>query len=304
MNRKQVSYCVAEHYFVIDAPANVFELMTNYVPFETVVPSGGQPLFTLYVNEPRTSLDIVTEDWKTVYADNREEDMPRIEIYRRNTDWLVCEAVSRDSETCLQITADEDFSHCQLTFLDNNERPNGYTRFAIDNATMLLFAFTSLHYATLEMHASVTVRGDYGYLFLGKSGTGKSTHSRLWMETFPDAWLLNDDNPIVRLKADGAFVYGSPWSGKTPCYKNDMRRIGAFVKLVQAPYNKMHTLRLPEAYAYILSSSSGLKIVPEMMDKLYDTISRLIQTVQVYGLECLPDTAAARLCAEEIMHKE
>lgn len=294
-NRKRVTYCVAEHYFVVEAPEAVFEPMTNYVPFETELPADKQPLFELQVEEPQDTLPAMEAGWETVYTDKSDEDMPRIEIYSNGEDWILREAMSREAEPCLQISASHDFSRCRL-----NQLPTK-SRFGIDNATMLLFAFTSAHLATLEMHASVTVRGDYGYLFLGKSGTGKSTHSRLWMETFEDAWLLNDDNPVVRLKEDGAYVYGSPWSGKTPCYKNDVRRIGAFVKLAQAPYNKEHILRLPEAYAYILSSSSGLKIVPEMMDQLYDTISKLIQTVQVYGLECLPDKDAALLCAKTVM---
>ncbi len=294
-NRKRVTYCVAEHYFIVEAPETVYEPMTNYEPFVAELPTDKQPLFELHVDEPQESLPPVPGGREMVFADKSDEDMPRIEIYRNGEDWVLRESMSRDSDICLQITANKDFSQCRLQQLPIK------SRFAIDNGTMLLFAFTSAQFATLEMHASVTVRGDYGYLFLGKSGTGKSTHSKLWMETFEDAWLLNDDNPVVRLKEDGAFVYGSPWSGKTPCYKNDMRRIGAFVKLAQAPYNKVHTLRLPEAYAYILSSSSGLKIVPEMMDQLYDTISRLIQTVQVYGLECLPNTEAAQLCAQTIM---
>lgn len=296
-NRKRLTYCVAEHYFVIEAPETDFELMTNYAPFIAELPQGVQPLYELQVSEPQDALPDVPAEWETVYMDRTEEDMPRIEIYRNNGNWILREAVSRDAECCMQITATPDFAHCELLRIPMK------SRFAVDNAAMLLFAFSSARFATLEMHASVTVRGDLGYLFLGKSGTGKSTHSRLWQECFKDAWLLNDDNPVVRLKEDGAYVYGSPWSGKTPCYKNDVRRIGAFVKLAQAPYNKMHTLRLPEAYAYILSSSSGLKIVPQVMDQLYDTISRLIQTVQVYGLECLPDTAAAELCAQTVMPK-
>jgi len=294
-NRKRVTYCVAEHYFVIEAAESVFEPMTNYAPFISTFPQNKQPLFELQVEEPQETLPIISEEWESLYTDKSDADMPRIEIYRNGDEWILRESMMRDGEACLQITASHDFSKCRLLQLPSK------SRFAIDNASMLLFAFTSARFATLEMHASVTVRGDYGYLFLGKSGTGKSTHSRMWLETFEDAWLLNDDNPVVRLKEDGAYVYGSPWSGKTPCYKNDVRRIGAFVKLVQAPYNKAHTLRLPEAYAYILSSSSGLKIVPEMMDQLYDTISRLIQTVQVYGLECLPDNDAAQLCAQTVM---
>lgn len=289
-------YRVAEHIFSVEAPESVYALMTNFAPFEVPQQTDYKQLFSLTVHEPQAELPSLSSDCQTVYTDTSEDDMPRLEIYRNNDVLVLREAINKTAPVSLYMTMSEDFSQSHLYVLENSNK-----RFAVDNATMLLFAFASAKYATLEMHASVTVRGNYGYLFLGKSGTGKSTHSRQWLETFPDAWLLNDDNPVVRLKEDGVYVYGSPWSGKTPCYKNEVRRVGAFVKLQQAPYNKMHTLRLPEAYAYILSSSSGLKIIPEIMDMLFDTISRLIQTVQVYGMECLPDHDAAKLCAETVM---
>ena len=57
-------------------------------------------------------------------------------------------------------------------------------------------------------------------MLLGKSGTGKSTHSRLWLKYIPDTKLLNDDNPAVRIMDNNTImIYGTPWSGKTPCYK-------------------------------------------------------------------------------------
>ena len=291
-------YLVAEHLFTVEAPESVYALMTNYAPFEVTQVDDRQPLFALTMHEPQTELPALSADCQTVYSDTTEDDMPRLDIYRDNGTWILREAINKTAPVTLHMTMSEDFSQAHLYML-----ANANLRFAVDNATMLLFAFASAKYATLEMHASVTIRGDYGYMFLGKSGTGKSTHSRQWIETFQDAWLLNDDNPVVRLKEDGVYVYGSPWSGKTPCYKNEVRRVGAFVKLLQAPYNKMHTLRLPEAYAYILSSSSGLKIIPEIMDTLFETISRLIQTVQIYGMECLPNHDAAILCAETVMPK-
>ena len=289
-------YFVAEHLFAVEAQESVYALMTNYVPFE--VTAVAQPLFTLTVHEPVPELPVPSPDWQTVYTDNSADEMPRLNIFRHDGLWIIQEAINKSAPVSLHLAMSADFSQADLFILANSN-----LRFAVDNATMLLFAFATAPFATLEMHASVTVRGNYGYLFLGKSGTGKSTHSRQWLESFPDAWLLNDDNPVVRLKEDGVYVYGSPWSGKTPCYKNEVRRVGAFVKLLQAPYNKMHTLRLPEAYAYILSSSSGLKIIPEVMDILFETISKLIQTVQVYGMECLPDHDAARLCAETVTPK-
>jgi hypothetical protein len=119
----------------------------------------------------------------------------------------------------------------------------------------------------------------------------------MWLQAFPDAWLLNDDNPILRVMEDGEVrVYGSPWSGKTPCYNNAHARVGGIIKLSQAPHNQIRKLSLPEAYAYILSSASGLKIERQMTDNMYNTIRDIITQVGCYHMECLPNTEAAEVC--------
>ena len=218
--------------------------------------------------------------------------MPRIELYRFQDDWLIYMAVMKKDPIAVRIRASHDFLRAQL------QAAEGYEKFAVDNAAMLLFAFTTATRQTLEMHAYVTVKDGKGFLFLGKSGTGKSTHSVQWQKAFgKQVSLLNDDNPILRLLPNQeVWVYGSPWSGKTPCYKNERYPVGGIVKLNQAPQNEIHPVRLPEAYAYMLSSASGLKIIPEQMDALYNTISQTIQIIQVYLLNCLPDEQAAILC--------
>ena len=156
------------------------------------------------------------------------------------------------------------------------------------------------------MHAAVVVRREVkrrkgeeakGYLFLGHSGTGKSTHARQWLAAFEDAWLLNDDNPILRVMDNGEVrVYGSPWSGKTPCYKNESAPVGGIIKLSQAPENKIQTISLPQAYAYMLSSASGLKMEQTMADNMFETIKHIITHIPCYHLACLPNEEAARVC--------
>lgn len=273
-------------------PEQLEELLSNYAPF---LEENGEPVFSLDVVIGTDY--IVPADAVLVYTDRSDEDMPRIELYRSGENWIIGVSKWREAPLCCYITADSHFCKATLRVLPDC---NDY-RFAIDNAAMLLYAFATADKATLEMHASVTVKDGMAQLFLGHSGTGKSTHSRLWQEAYEDAWLLNDDNPVLRLLPSGEVcVYGSPWSGKTPCYKNQSTPVRGIVKLEQAPHNEIRLLRLPEAYAYMLSSSSGLKILPEMMDCLYDTISRVIQIVPVYGLKCLPDTDAARLCHDTL----
>ena len=112
----------------------------------------------------------------------------------------------------MKLWANSDFTLSKLLIACPSE-----SLFAINNALMLQYAFRTAGMNTLEMHASVIENGGKGYLFLAKSGTGKSTHSKMWLRNIPDSHLLNDDNPIVRVLEDGSVrVYGSPWSGKTP----------------------------------------------------------------------------------------
>lgn len=280
-------YSVAGHVFSITADEAVFALMTNYVPFR-VEDALEKTVFDLTLtNEP------LPEERTHVFSDASDDDMPRIEIYRTGKDWLFLVAPTKAAESTMHFLVSPDFHDVRLHILSDTD-----TRFAIDNACMILYACATASLHTLTMHAAVVARHDRGYLFLGKSGTGKSTHARMWLKAFDDAWLLNDDNPILRLLDNGEVrVYGSPWSGKTPCYIPRDVPVGGIVQLAQAPQNNIHTLKLPQAYAYMLSSVSGLKIDPAMMDDLYDTIACVIQSVPVRYLECLPDTDAARLCA-------
>lgn len=109
--------------------------------------------------------------------------------------------------------------------------------------------------------------------------------------------MLNDDNPVLRISEDGVFrVYGSPWSGKTPCYRNLDVPIGAIVKLRQAKQNSIRKMSVTEAYATIYSSFTGMKFVKEMADAYHATNFKLTTTVPFYALDCLPDAEAAFLC--------
>ena len=247
-------------------------------------------------------------------APQKSADFAGTPLQFRGGEWLFRVAMVANAPICCEMECSEDFTEGVLYITDDCQD----VRFCIDNALMLLFAFRTAPLMTLEMHAAVVVRPSLedargtsyrtlsglqdatlqakGYLFLGHSGTGKSTHARMWLEAFEDAWLLNDDNPILRVMEDGEVrVYGSPWSGKTPCYNNAYARVGGIVKLSQAPHNKIRTLSLPEAYAYMLSSASGLKMEKQMADCMYETIKHVITHVKCYHLACLPNTEAAEV---------
>lgn len=283
---------VAEHIFGIDTTRDILACCPNYAPF-TIEHSNDQlPLFTLRLEEGELP---IAESWENMYTDRSDDDMPRIEMYRRGEEWMFRFSQSRDGEIVGAFTCDGQMT--QAVFYGEP------TRFAIDNTLMLLYAFATTNSRTLLFHASVIVREGAGYMFLGKSGTGKSTHAEQWLKAFSDAERLNDDNPVVRVFEDGrVIVYGSPWSGKTPCYKAADARVMALVQLAQAPENTIRLLRPSQAYPYILSSVSGLKILPAMMDRLYETIAALLESTPVYFLDCLPNTDAAEVCYSHLPH--
>lgn len=149
---------------------------------------------------------------------------------------------------------------------------------------------------TVAIHSSCIVYRDKAVLFLGESGTGKSTHTRLWREHIDGSFLLNDDSPIIRVEDGKIWAYGSPWSGKTPCYKQERHELAGCVRLSQAPHNQIRKLSVLKAYGAIHPSCP-----PEFAydNRLYDHISsflnKLIATVPFHHLECLPDRDAVCL---------
>ena len=167
------------------------------------------------------------------------------------------------------------------------------------------FGLMSIQYNTVAIHSSCIVYNNKAVLFLGESGTGKSTHTRLWRENTEGAFLLNDDSPLLRVEDGKIWAYGSPWSGKTPCYKQERYELKTCVRLSQAPYNQISKLSILQAYGAIHPSCP-----PEFAydEKLYDHISGfindLLSSVPFYHLECLPDREASLLSFKTIFGDE
>lgn len=283
-------YDVAGHRFAVSATDEVFGLMTNYEPFEVEADEAVETVFRLEVKAAEASVTYEEElrqeeEGQEIVCGHTAEGCPVFE-YRwggETAGWLVCS---------------EDYRRSMLTMA------GPYPKLAVDNALMVLFALATAHLGTALFHAAVVSHHGRGFLFLGKSGTGKSTHARLWLKYIPDTALVNDDNPVVRVSGDECRVYGSPWSGKTPCYRQVSYPVGAIVRLSQAPYNKIHRQRPIEAYAALVPSISGKRWDKAVADGLHATENALAMKVPVWHLECLPDEAAAQLCQSTIDNHE
>lgn len=332
MQNKTIYYKVAEHFFSVEASEGFLSQMTNYAPFETE--SVKVPAFSLVVHTD-TDAPVYTEDTRqeeegqAILCGRTAEGLPTFDfwLFGKCAGILVCEKdfkkanlfVHREREIPTLVamrTKEQSSKCCPPAFAGMTEKNTGMTEegaqkvthldiFAVNNSLMVLYSLATADKLTALFHAAVIRHEDRGYLFLGKSGTGKSTHARLWLQYIKGSTLLNDDNPIVRLfNADGgkisAKVYGSPWSGKTPCYKNEVVDIGGFVLLSQAPYNKIFSLKGVAAYAALVPCISGMRWNKEIANGIHQTENALATNVPVWHLECLPDETAAKLCQETI----
>lgn len=136
--------------------------------------------------------------------------------------------------------------------------------------------------------------------FSGKERNRKSTHSRLWLQHIPGSELLNDDNPVIRICHGTPVIFGSPWSGKTPCYKNKEVPLKAIVRLSQAPVNHITRLTGSKAYASLLPSCSSVKWDSSITDCIHHTLEQVVTHCKFYHLQCRPDQEAAVLCAQTL----
>ena len=198
---------------------------------------------------------------------------------------------------CCLLETDKDFHNCKCALNGNYNMRS----FGLNNALMLIFAFAGSRSQVLLIHASLVRQGEYGYAFMAKSGTGKSTQVSMWLRYLPGCDLMNDDNPIIRIVEGKPFIYGSPWSGKTPCYRNVKARLGAITRIDRAMTNSIEKLSPIEAFTSFLPSCSTMKWDSDIYNNICDTITKVVETTGIYILHCLPNREAAEICNQEIV---
>lgn len=310
------SYRVGPHVFSIhnDAGIDITDVLPSLSPFVATLSADEAALFELRLTDAAETPIAA----KAPIAENRDTDIcfdwedARCIIRPLDADAHLVAITPRNTERAWCMECSDGFRRC-TAFLSadagmgkgcgtNRSACPGTGNFVLNNFLMMLYAFNAARHHTLLMHASVIAHEGKGYLFLGKSGTGKSTHTSLWLKHIPDCHLLNDDNPVVHVnEADGTVtVFGSPWSGKTPCYRNESVPVGAFVRLEQAPQNVMERESTVRAFAALLPSCSCLKQDKKIYGGVVETVTSLASLSPVYHLKCLPDREAAEVCRKTV----
>ena len=279
-------YKVAGFRFSVRVPADVDmeSLLPSFVPFRCE--EEGEELF--HLDACHASLP---NDGTALLLEESVNDMGYSRLMKTDAGYQVMLRYTEQGSEH-QMHTDRRFTQAQATI--NWSDP--YAGAVLCSLLRIAFAQAVVYRRAVSIHASVVHLDGKAYLFMGKSGTGKSTHSALWQETFEGCELLNDDNPTLRLTDKGVMAYGTPWSGKTPCYKNSCFPLAGMVRLRQAQQNRYTAQKDITAFITVLPGCSVIRKDTQQYDTLCATLLEITEKVKVGTLECLPNKEAAMVC--------
>lgn len=165
-------------------------------------------------------------------------------------------------------------------------------------------ATSLLPYDTFLFHGSAIAVDGEGYLFTAKSGTGKSTHTRLWREVFGDrAVMVNDDKPLIKISGENAIVYGTPWNGKHRLGSNISVPLKAVCILERAEENRIAPISCKDALPMLIQQSYRPS-EPELLLKALSLSERLGRCVRLYRMGCNMEPSAARIAYSGMKEEE
>ena len=153
-------------------------------------------------------------------------------------------------------------------------------------------------YDTLLFHGSVVAVDGTGYLFTAKSGTGKSTHTRLWREVLGGrAVMVNDDKPFLRMTESGVLACGTPWNGKHRLGENICVPLRAVCILERGTENRIRQIPAGEAVVMLLQQSNR-PMDGRLLPKYLELVDRLAGSTAFFRLSCNMDPQAALVSYE------
>ena len=282
-------YTIAGHNIEIDFDSERLEkLLPSFLPFRSAEGGEGEILFRLTVDNglkriPESECHLIRD----VDTGNGKTRVDKL----KNGGYQFLVRDIYDHPCALLITSPR-FEDCKVALRGGL----GTQRFALNNALMLTYAFSASYYDTLLIHASVVRHNGKAYAFTAKSGTGKSTHVANWMRYIEGCDIMNDDNPIIRLIDDKPVLFGSPWSGKTPCYRNIQAPLGGIMLIERDQKNYVQTLQPIIAFSTVLTACSAMKWDEQLYQMVCQTSSRFVETTKVASIHCLPDREAVEVC--------
>lgn len=192
----------------------------------------------------------------------------------------------------------------QEEFLEEKSaNPAGFSDGYVENICLYRSICRQLpSYNRMLLHAAILQHDGAAFAFLGRSGTGKSTHTGLWCQFVDGVSIVNGDKPILQYK-DGEFLaYGTPWMGKEGLGNNTVAPLKGLCFLEQAKENELVKLT-PMQAANRIFTQVLLPQDAENAEKTLEILDKLVTVVPAYLLKCTISEEAVRLSFEALTGK-
>ena len=148
----------------------------------------------------------------------------------------------------------------------------------------------------LMLHSSCVEYKGKAYLFSAPSGTGKSTHTHLWLKYLPDCRIINDDKPAIRVIDGVPQAFGTPWSGKTDENINEGVPIGGICFLGRG---ENEIKQIPGIAALKLFMDQTVRPRDKnLMNKMLETLNIILTNVPIYQMTCDMSEDAVRTAVD------
>jgi hypothetical protein len=167
----------------------------------------------------------------------------------------------------------------------------------------MIFRNKITHCNGFEIHASAIDYCGNGISFSAPSGTGKSTHTKLWLQYYGDRTrIINDDTPPVRLSKEGmAMIYGAPWCGSSFIGANAAVPLKALVVLERSDANTVERMRASDCTLKLLPRLLLPYFDKEILQETIDCFEKVLAAVPAYLLKCRIDKEAVELVRSCVM---
>lgn len=204
------------------------------------------------------------------------------------------EAKFDSSETAIRLNLKRDFiekNQAEIPYLTFDEHEYMWTGEAFYNEL--------LRHNGLMLHSSCIEKDGYAYLFSARSGTGKSTHTHMWLEKLSGTRIINDDKPALIFEDGVWYACGTPFSGKTDENLDVKIPIRAIVFLHRSETNQVK--KLPPALAVTQFIEQTINPSDRTLaEKMLEYTDLILRNVPVFSLGCNLDPEAAEIAYNEI----
>ncbi len=160
----------------------------------------------------------------------------------------------------------------------------------------VIFYKKILDYQACLLHSSAVVIDNESYLFSAPCGTGKSTHTSLWLKylAHKNPYILNDDKPAIRIMENGIYTYGTPFSGKHDISENKKAKLKAICFIEQSKSNSIKKIETREAIKLFFEQTM-IDLEEKQMLKFLDILDKILREIPVYKLYCNMSEEAVKL---------